>query len=76
MEGFGSATLFLLPRDVVNVYAHGSIIATEYCTTHFAGGLTEAGALVFGPGSKADSISQIGRGLPKLSPEQASVNNI
>ena len=42
----------------------------------FAGGLTEAGALVFGPGSKADSISQIGRGLPKLSPEQVSVNNI
>lgn len=37
------------------------------------GGLTEAGALVYGPGSKADSVSQIGRGLPKLTPDQATL---
>jgi hypothetical protein len=37
-----------------------------------AGGLTEAGALVLGPGSRTDSIIQIGRGLPKLTTEQAS----
>jgi len=37
-----------------------------------AGGLTEAGALVLGPGSKTDSIIQIGRSLPKLTSEQAS----
>ena len=36
-------------------------------------GLTEAGAVVFGPGSRADSITQIGRGLPKLTTEEAAL---